>query len=121
GRGAALAASQREKGRQRKNRRKKERSRKPKRVCGRVALAKGIHAQSLQRISSRLRGFFDFARANARGAHFHALARARDKGADRLQVRVPAAAPGIVGVADYVAVARSLAAVLTLHCHDSSY
>jgi hypothetical protein len=24
-------------------------------------------------------------------------------------------------VADYVAVARSLAAVFTLHCHDSSY
>jgi len=74
----------------------------------------------LQRISSRLGGFFDFARANARGADFHALARAGHQGANGLQIRVPTATPGIVGVADYVTVARSLAAVRTLHCHDSS-
>jgi hypothetical protein len=69
---------------------------------------------------SRLSGFFDFARTDARGADFDALACTRNKGADRLEIWVPAAAPSIVGVADDVAEARSLAAVFTLHCHDCS-
>src|SRR4029077_17123509 len=69
----------------------------------------------------RLSGFFNFARADARGADFDTLARARNQGANGLQIRIPAAAPGIVGMADHVAVARTLAAVFTLHCHNSSY
>jgi len=65
--------------------------------------------------------FLDFARANARCADLNAFVRARHQGAYGLQIGIPAAAPGIVGVADDVAIARSLAAVFTLHCHDSSY
>ncbi len=70
---------------------------------------------------SRLSGFFDFARANARGADFDALAGSGNQGADRLEIWIPTAAPGIVGVADHVAEAWALAAVFTLHCHNSSY
>ena len=70
------------------------------------------------RSKSRSGGFFDFARADARGADFDAFARAGNQGANRFQIGIPAAAPGIVGVADHIAEARAFAAVFTLHCHD---
>src|SRR5579859_7337964 len=69
---------------------------------------------------SRLSGFFDAARANARGADANALMRACHYGAHGLQIRVPAAPARIVGVAHHVAVAGTFAAEFTLQCHGSS-
>jgi hypothetical protein len=48
------------------------------------------------------------------------FARAIDHGANALKIWIPAAAAGIVCVADYVAKRRPLAADLAFHCHDNS-
>jgi hypothetical protein len=65
--------------------------------------------------------FFHATHANAVGADADVLARAIDNRADTLQVWIPAAAPGIVRVADYVAVVRGFAADFTLQCHDDYF
>src|SRR5262249_25260231 len=66
-------------------------------------------------------GFGYFAGANARSANAKMLVNATHNGANALQVRVPAAAAGVVRVADHVAVLRPFAAEITLQCHISSY
>ena len=45
---------------------------------------------------------------------------ARDHCPDALQIRIPAATPGVVGVADHVPILRPFAAKFTLHCHSDS-
>jgi hypothetical protein len=62
--------------------------------------------------------FDDFAGFDAAGADAHALAAAVDFGLDRLEVYVPAAPGGVVGVRDVVAELRALAAEITFVCHD---
>jgi hypothetical protein len=47
-------------------------------------------------------------------------ANAIDDGVDTLQVRIPAAAPRVVRVADHVAERRPFAAKLAFLCHDCS-
>ena len=71
-------------------------------------------------MESRLSGFLDFTRANARRAHADALPGASHDGAHRSEIRIPAAAARIVRVAHDVSVARRFAAVFTLQCHDCS-
>src|SRR6516164_3811804 len=80
---------------------------------------KGISGARFAMVS-RLGGFFHSARSNARGADAYALMGARFHHPYRPQIRVPAAAPGIVSVAHHVSVARTFPAVLTLQCHNSS-
>jgi hypothetical protein len=58
--------------------------------------------------------------ADARSANAKMLMSARDDGANALEVRIPAAAAGIVGVTDHVAILRPFAAEITLQCHVSS-
>jgi len=58
--------------------------------------------------------------ADACGANAKMLVSASDDGANALEVRIPTAAAGIVGVADHVAILRPFAAEITLHCHVSS-
>src|SRR5437867_2098801 len=75
--------------------------------------------------SSRFRraggsGLDYLAGADACSANAKMLMSACDDGANALEVRVPAAAAGIVGVADHVAVLRPFAAEITLQCHVSS-
>ena len=62
--------------------------------------------------------FDDFAGLDATGADAHTLARAVDRGLDGLQVYVPAAPRGVVGVRDIVAKLRAFAAKITFLCHD---
>ena len=62
--------------------------------------------------------FDDFACLDAAGADAHALAAAVDFGLDGLEVHVPAAAGGVVGVRDVVAELRAFAAEITFVCHD---
>jgi hypothetical protein len=62
--------------------------------------------------------FDDFARLDAAGADADALASAVDLGLDGLEVYVPAAAGGVVGVRDVVAELRAFAAKITFVCHD---
>jgi hypothetical protein len=64
--------------------------------------------------------FRDSAGPNAGSANANLLARAIDHGADALQIGIPAAAAGIVRVADHVTERRPLAANLASHCHDNS-
>jgi hypothetical protein len=76
-------------------------------------------------IQKKVQGFssgslFHATHADARGANANLFARTIDHGANALEVRIPAAAPGIVGVADHVAIMRRFAADFTLQCHDSS-
>jgi len=58
--------------------------------------------------------------ADARCANAKMLVGASYDGANPLEVRVPAAAASIVGVANHVAVLRPFAAEITLQCHVSS-
>ena len=62
--------------------------------------------------------FDDFAGLDAAGADAHALASAVDLGLDGLEVHVPAAAGGVVGVRDIVTELRAFAAKITFLCHD---
>jgi hypothetical protein len=62
--------------------------------------------------------FDDFAGLDAAGADSHALASAVNFGLDGLEVHVPAAAGGVVGVRDVVAELRAFAAKITFVCHD---
>ena len=62
--------------------------------------------------------FDDFAGLDAAGADADALASAVDLGFDGLEVHVPAAAGGVVGVRDVVAELRAFAAKITFLCHD---
>jgi hypothetical protein len=64
--------------------------------------------------------FRDAAGPNAGSANTNLLARAIDHGADALQIGIPAAAAGIVRVADHVTERGTLAAKLAFHCHDNS-
>ena len=59
-----------------------------------------------------------FAGLDAAGADANALASAVDLGLDGLEVHVPAAAGGVVGVRDVVAELRAFAAKITFVCHD---
>lgn len=61
--------------------------------------------------------FDDFAGLNAAGTDADALASAVDLGLDGLEVHVPAAAGGVVGVRDVVAELRAFAAKITFVCH----
>src|SRR6202007_3171556 len=45
---------------------------------------------------------------------------AGNDGPHALQVRIPAATPGVVGVADHVSIMRPFAADITLQCHIDS-
>jgi len=60
----------------------------------------------------------DLAGLDAAGADAHALAGAVHLGLYRLQIDVPAAAGGVVGVRDVVAELRAFAAKITFLCHD---
>src|SRR5260370_40017969 len=62
--------------------------------------------------------FDDLAGLDAARADAHAPAGAVDLGLHRLQVHVPAAAGGVVGVGDVVSKLRTLAAEITFLCHD---
>jgi hypothetical protein len=62
--------------------------------------------------------FNDFSGLDAAGADADALASAVDLGLDGLEVHVPAAAGGVVGVRDVVAELRAFAAKITFVCHD---
>lgn len=62
----------------------------------------------------------DAAGANAGSADANVHAHAIDHGADALQIGIPAAAPGIVGMADHVAKRRPFAANLAFLCHSYS-
>jgi hypothetical protein len=64
-----------------------------------------------------LGSLFDFARADAGGAHTHLLASAGHQRANLLQIGIPAPPARIIRVADHVAKMRTFAANLTLHCH----
>jgi len=64
--------------------------------------------------------FFYAAHPNAGRAYAHLLARAVYQGVNVLEIRVPAATPGIVGVAHYVAVVGAFAAEITLQCHNAT-
>jgi hypothetical protein len=63
-------------------------------------------------------GFDDFAGFDAAGADANALASAFDLGLDGLQIHVPAATGGVVGVRDVVAELRAFAAEITFVCHN---
>ena len=60
----------------------------------------------------------DFAGLDAAGADANALASAGDLGFDGLEVDVPAAPGGVVGVRDVVAELRAFAAKITFVGHD---
>jgi hypothetical protein len=62
--------------------------------------------------------FDDFASLDTAGADANALASAVDLGLDGLEVHVPAAPGGVVGVRDVVAELRAFAAKITFVCHD---
>jgi hypothetical protein len=75
-------------------------------------------------IQKKVQGFssgslFHATHADASGANANLFARAIDPGANALEVRIPAAAARVVGVADHVAEMRRFAANFTLQCHDS--
>jgi hypothetical protein len=61
--------------------------------------------------------FGDFSGANTRRANTHLFFHASHDGTHALEVRIPAAPPGIVRVADHVSVMRPFAAEFTLQCH----
>ena len=62
--------------------------------------------------------FDDFAGFDAAGADADTLASTIDLGFDGLEIDVPAAAGGVVGVRDVVAELRAFAAKITFVCHD---
>src|ERR1700691_830648 len=64
-----------------------------------------------------LRGFLNFARADAGRTHAQPLGSAVDHRVDRLQIQIPAALADIMGVADAVAKPRTAAAYITHLCH----
>jgi hypothetical protein len=64
--------------------------------------------------------FFHAAQSNAGRAYANLLARPIHEGMNILEIRVPAATPGIVGVADYVSVVWAFAAEITLQCHNAT-
>ena len=64
--------------------------------------------------------FLYLARTNARCANSHLLLHARHHRSHALQVRIPAAPPRVVRVADHISIMRRFAAELTLQCHFSS-
>jgi N-acyl-L-homoserine lactone synthetase len=65
-------------------------------------------------------GFFHTAKTNASRANTNLFAGSVNYGANALDIGIPAATPGIVGVADYVAVVGAFAAKFTLQCHNHS-
>jgi hypothetical protein len=67
---------------------------------------------------SRRLAFDDFAGLDAAGADAHALAYTVDLGFYGLQIDIPAAPSGVVGVGDVVAELRAFAAEITFSCHD---
>jgi len=64
--------------------------------------------------------FFHAAQTNAGRAYANLLARAVDKGVNVLEIRVPTATPGVIGVADHVSVVGAFAAEITLQCHNAT-
>jgi hypothetical protein len=62
--------------------------------------------------------FDDFAGLDAAGAHADALASAANPSFDGLEVYIPAAPGGVVGVRNIVAKLRAFAAKITFVCHD---
>jgi hypothetical protein len=62
--------------------------------------------------------FDDFAGLDATGANAHTLAYAVHLGLDGLEVDVPAAPGGVMGVGDVIAELRAFAAEITFSCHD---
>jgi hypothetical protein len=68
----------------------------------------------------KLLAFDDFAGLDAAGADANALASTGDLSFDGLEVYVPAATGGVVGVRDVVAELRAFAAKITFVCHDCS-
>src|SRR5215472_2254127 len=76
---------------------------------------------SLQKVCSRLEvsgGFFHPAGADASRAYPDMLLDARHHRTHALQIRIPAAPPRVVGVADDVSVGRRFTAEFTLQCHS---
>ena len=67
-----------------------------------------------------LGGFDDLAGLDAGGTNLNALAAAIGLRLDLLQVWVPAATGGVVGVRDVVAELRAFAAKITFLCHSDS-
>ena len=65
----------------------------------------------------QLRGFLNFAVANAGCAGAYTLARAADNSAHRLQIHIPAPIGNVVGVADLMPELRPFAAYITNSCH----
>jgi hypothetical protein len=61
--------------------------------------------------------FDDFAGLNTAGADAHTLAYTVHLGLDGLQIDVPAAPSGVVGVRDVVTELRAFAAEITFSCH----
>ena len=94
---------------------KAARSRSPTNLCN---LDEGFRGNLKAFVSGSL---FHTAQTNACGADANLFANAIDDGANALKVGVPAAAPGVVGVADHVAVMRRFAADSTLQWRDSFY
>ena len=66
-----------------------------------------------------LRGFLDFARANAGRAYAQTLGGAVDYRADRLQIQIPPALADVMGVADAVAKLRAAPAYIANSCHGT--
>src|SRR5260370_9800449 len=69
------------------------------------------------KLLEKLRGFLDFAAANAGSAHAEPLARAFDDSPNRLQVQIPTPLADIVGVTDFVAELRTPATHIANSCH----
>ena len=64
--------------------------------------------------------FFHAAQTNAGRADANLLARPVYERMNILEIGVPAATPGVVGVADYVTVVWAFAAEITLQCHNAT-
>jgi hypothetical protein len=64
--------------------------------------------------------FDDLAGLDASRAHAHTLADAVHLSLDGLQIHVPAAPGGVVGVGDIVTELRTFAAEFTFSCHDDT-
>jgi hypothetical protein len=79
---------------------------------------KGISSSGFLYASSS--GLDHLAGADARSANAKMLVSPAHDSANALQVRVPTAAAGVIGVANHIAVLRPFAAKITLQCHVSS-
>src|SRR5215470_1804924 len=91
---------------------------------GRSAPARRSSAALLEVLREKIKvcsgRFFHTAQANTGRAHANLFADARNHGAHFLKIGIPAATPGIVGVADHVPIVRPFAADVTLQCHNVS-